>query len=54
MRSGRKIDNMPQNSWERRDKKKRGAWYKRHLANNRKSLEIIIRAKQNREEKQTW
>jgi len=37
--------------WERRDNKKRGAWYKRSLANNRKSLEIIIRARQNREDK---
>jgi len=37
--------------WERREKKKQGAWYKRHLASNRKSLEVIIRARQNREDK---
>ena len=43
---------MSQSKWERRDNKKRGAWYKRYLANNRKSLEIIIRARQNREDKQ--
>ena len=37
--------------WERREKKKRGAWYKHHLASNRKSLEVIIRARQDREDK---
>ena len=38
--------------WKRRDSKKRGAWYKRHLANNRKALEIIIQARLNRYVKQ--
>ena len=37
--------------WERRETKKRGAWYKRHLASNRKSLNIIIKARQDREAK---
>ena len=36
---------------ERRENKKRGAWYKRHLASNRKSLNIIIKARQDREAK---
>jgi len=34
--------------WNRRDDKKKNAWYKKYLANNRKSLEIIIQAKKNR------
>ena len=33
---------------ERREQKKNRAWYKEHLANNRKSLEIIIQAKEAR------
>jgi hypothetical protein len=37
--------------WGRRDAKKTGAWYKKYLANNRKSLEIIIQARKNRLEK---
>ena len=34
--------------WERRDEKKKRAWYKKHLANNRKSLEVIIQAREGR------
>jgi len=33
------------------ENKKRGAWYKHHLASNRKSLNIIIKARQDREAK---
>ena len=42
---------MSQNNWERRDKKKQRAWYKRQLVSNRKALELIIRAKESRENK---
>ena len=38
--------------WERREQKKKGAWYKRHLASNRKSLNIIIKARMDRLEKE--
>jgi len=31
--------------WERRDDKKKRAWYKKHLANNRKALEVLIQAR---------
>ena len=37
--------------WTRRDAKKKGAWYKKYLANNRKALEVIIQARKNRLEK---
>ena len=33
---------------ERREQKQRKAWYKRYLANNRKSLEVIIQAQKNK------
>lgn len=29
---------------ERREQKRKRAWYKDHMANNRKSLEVIIEA----------
>tara|TARA_R110000824_G_scaffold273663_2_gene462186 strand:+ start:367 stop:510 length:144 start_codon:yes stop_codon:yes gene_type:complete len=35
--------------WERRDKKKKGAWYKKAMHSNRKSLEIIIQAQRDRD-----
>jgi len=34
--------------WKRREEKKNNAWYKKYLANNRKSLEVIIQAKKDR------
>jgi len=34
---------------ERREQKKKRAWYKRHLANNRKALEVLIQAQKNKE-----
>ena len=34
--------------WERRETKKQKGWYKKHLANNRKALEVIREAKRNR------
>ena len=34
--------------WERRDEKKKRAWYKKHMANNRKSLEVLIQARETR------
>ena len=34
--------------WERRDEKKKLAWYKKHMANNRKSLEVLIQARETR------
>ncbi len=30
------------NKGERREQKRRRAWYKKHMHNNRKSLEILI------------
>ena len=39
--------------WKRRDKKHRNAWYKKHMANNRKNLEVIIQAQRNRMEKES-
>ena len=35
---------------ERRDLKRKRAWYKEHMANNRKSLEVIIQAQKDRNE----
>ena len=40
---GRRMD-----KWERRDKKKSRKWYKRHMHNNRKALEVIIEVVRNR------
>ena len=37
--------------WERRDEKKKRAWYKKQMANNRKSLEVLIEARRSREAK---
>ena len=37
---------------ERREQKKKRAWYKRCLASNRKSLQIIIDARINRLQKE--
>ena len=34
--------------WNRRDEKKKNAWYKKYMANNRKSLEVIIQAQRDR------
>ena len=34
--------------WERRDEKKKRAWYKKHLHSNRKALEVIIKAREAR------
>jgi len=33
---------------ERREQKRERAWYKKHMANNRKALEVIIQAKEAR------
>ena len=33
---------------DRRQQKRTKAWYKKHLANNRKSLDIVIQARLNR------
>ena len=30
--------------WVRRDTKQKNKWYKKHLKNNRKALEVIIQA----------
>ena len=38
--------------WERRDAKKKKAWYKKYMASNRKSLEVIIQAQRDRIYKQ--
>ena len=38
--------------WKRREAKKKNAWYKKYMANNRKSLEVIIQAQRNRMEKE--
>ena len=35
---------------ERREQKRQRAWYKEHMANNRKSLEVIIQAQKDRNE----
>ena len=35
---------------ERREQKRKRAWYKEHMANNRKSLEVIIQAQRDRNE----
>ena len=37
---------------ERREQKRKRAWYKEHMANNRKSLEVIIHAQRNRIKKE--
>jgi len=34
--------------WKRRDEKKKRAWYKKHLHSNRKALEVIIKARDDR------
>jgi len=34
--------------WKRRDKKKKGAWYKKAMHSNRKALEVIIQAQRDR------
>ena len=34
---------------ERREQKKKRDWYKRHVANNRKALEVLIQAQKNKE-----
>ena len=34
---------------ERRDQKKNRSWYKKHLASNRKALQVVINAKNKRE-----
>lgn len=36
---------------ERREQKKNRAWYKKYLANNRKSLMVIIEAQESRTKK---
>ena len=33
--------------WERRETKKQKGWYNKHLANNRKALEVSREAKRN-------
>ena len=38
--------------WKRRETKKKNAWYKKYMANNRKSLEVIIQAQTNKMEKE--
>jgi len=38
-------DDLMQTKGERREQKKNRAWYKEHLASNRKSLNIIIQAR---------
>ncbi len=40
--------------WERRETKKQKGWYKKHLANNRKALEVIREAKRNRLKKELY
>ena len=40
--------------WERRETKKQREWYKQHLANNRKALEVIREAKRNRLKKEWY
>ena len=37
-------DDFMETKGERREQKKNRAWYKEHLASNRKSLNIIIQA----------
>ena len=39
---------------ERRETKKQKGWYKKHLANNRKALEVIREAKRNRLKKELY
>jgi len=34
--------------WERRDEKKKRAWYKKAMHSNRKSLEVILQAREAR------
>lgn len=38
---------------ERREQKRKRAWYKEHMANNRKSLEVLLRAIDKRLKKET-
>ena len=38
--------------WKRREIKKKNAWYKKYMANNGKSLEVIIQAQTNKMEKE--
>ena len=33
---------------ERREQKRKRAWYKEHMANNRKALEVVIQAREAR------
>jgi len=39
---------MMDTRWERRDEKKKRAWYKKHLHSNRKALEVIVKAREAR------
>jgi len=39
---GLKQITLTEARWERRDKKKKNAWYKKAMHSNRKSLEVII------------
>jgi hypothetical protein len=38
-------DDFMETKGERREEKRKRAWYKQHLASNRKSLNIIIQAR---------
>jgi hypothetical protein len=40
--------NKMETKGERREQKRERAWYKKHMANNRKALEVIIQAKEAR------
>ena len=45
-------DDFMETKGERREEKRKRAWYKEHLASNRKSLNIIIQATHTLQKKQ--